>query len=182
MKKLLPFLLLLFFLPGCVSKHAVQQPDAPYHDIEKQLKVNCQLPVRLQVNQPMSISLSGTATVVRDQYIYMSFRLFGFEVAQAYLNSTEADFVLKQPQKLWVQEPVEGRLAEHGYTVGSLQDTIFSKDEFSLKTKVRGIAVDATLTWDMDQAHWNIENPAKFSEPSGCRKMNLQEAIDSLGR
>lgn len=167
---------------GCRSKQAVEtsvQP-APEEQVVEKWR-NVQMPVSLIINQPLGMSLSGTATMVNNQYIYMSFRLLGFEVAQANLTPDEVDFVLKQPEKIWLKEPVGDKLAAMDLTFEKLQQMMLDDDEYSLKTTAAGRNIDVTLRWNRDDARWNVERPAAFSAPgSNYKKMTLQSAKTKL--
>lgn len=170
-------------LTGCRSKQAAATDVA----VEEQQVVgqwnNVQMPVRLLINQPMGISLNGTATMVRNDYIYMSFRMFGFEVAQANVTPEEFNFVMKQPDKVWFKELVGDRLQRIGLTFEKLQQIMLDDDEYSLKTTANGKTIDATLSWSRDDARWNVERPARFTAPGeNYKKMTLESAKQLLGK
>lgn len=175
--------LLALGVAGCRSKQAVETSvePAPGEQVVERWK-NVQMPVTLIMNQPLGISLNGTATMVNDQYIFMSFRMLGFEVAQANLTPDEVDFILKQPDKIWLKEPVGDRLESMGLTFGKLQQMMLDDDEYSLKTTASGKTIDVTLRWRRDDARWNIESPARFSAPGGnYKKMTFQSAKKLIG-
>lgn len=71
---------------------------------------NVSMPVKVRVTQPQKMTLSGTATMVRGEYVFISLRVFGFEVAQLYADKKEADVVMKQPSKLWLQTDIENQI------------------------------------------------------------------------
>ncbi len=173
-----------FMFTGCRSKRAA----APAADSEAVELVtgrwsNVQMPVRLTINQPMGLVLNGTATMVRNEYIYMSFRMFGFEVAQANVTPDEFDFVMKQPDKVWFKEPLGNRLEQVGFTFEKLQQIMLDDDEYSLKTTANGKTIDATLSWSRDDARWNVERPARFSSPGeNYKKMTLESAKQFIGK
>lgn len=175
--------LLALGVAGCRSKQAVETSvePAPDEQVVERWR-NVQMPVSLIMNQPFGISLNGTATMVNDQYIFMSFRMLGFEVAQANLTPDEVDFILKQPEKVWLKEPVGDRLESMGLTFEKLQQIMLDDDEYSLKTTGAGKTIDVTLRWRRDEARWNVENPARFSAPgSNYKKMTLQSAKKLIG-
>lgn len=175
--------LLALGFTACRSKQVVDTTvePAPDEQVVEQWR-NVQMPVSLIINQPLGMSLSGTATMVNNQYIYMSFRLLGFEVAQANLTPDEVDFVLKQPEKIWFKEPVGNRLENMGLTFEKLQQIMLDDEEYSLKTTAGGKTVDVTLRWRRDDARWNIVRPARFAAPGeNYKKMTLQNAKKFLG-
>lgn len=83
-------------------------------------------PFTLRCSQPISLSVSGRATMVRDQYIYMSMRMIGFEVAAFYVDSDSAYFADKYHKTL-VVEPLAAVTARTGLTVGDLQDILMGR-------------------------------------------------------
>lgn len=167
---------------GCRSKHAAATDVPAVEQVVGQWE-NVQMPVRLIINQPMGISLNGTATMVRNDYIYMSFRMLGFEVAQVSVTPEEFNFVMKQPDKVWFKEPVGNRLEQIGLTFEKLQQIMLDDDEYTLKTTINGKTIDATLSWSRSDARWNIERPARFMAPGeNYKKITLESAKQFFGK
>lgn len=190
-------ILLLTLLPlaGCRSnKNSVatlQQEEATWS--------NVQMPVTLSMVKPTKMSISGTATLVRGEYVYVSLRFLGFEVGQINVTPEVADVVLKQPQKLWMQTPVARRLEQLDIPFTSLQEILMGNRDFMSKVpsnlKVEFAGTDAkpevtvsgkfndkelqlTLTWNLSSAKWNLDSPKTFSEPgSNFQKITLEEAL-----
>lgn len=200
MKKHLPLLLSLLtaitlLLAGCKSKKEVTPPVEP---VKWQ---NVTMPVSVSIDQPMSLTLNGTLTMVRGDYALVTFRTFGIEVASAYISPSQMDMVLKMPSKMWVSEPVGERLSSRGINFAELQDAFVSETipqlkmsgfsvsangsrrTISVSTTAKGMKLSASLNYNLDDAKWNVETPATFSTPgSGYRKLDLQSAAKSLGK
>ena len=200
------FCILAFGLAGCRSKQAPTVEPTPAAEEVAPQWINVQIPVRLEVSQPVDFAVNGTAAMVRGKYIYMSFRLLGFEIAQAYADPNEFDIVIK-PQKNWLQEPMGDRLKSRHLDFVTLQDAMLGNPkaleavvpssisvertgtktapEFRFETKLKGMTVDVKISWDLEDARWNVERPATFSAPSagsGYSKMTLKNATNLLGK
>ncbi|MDE7335271.1 MAG: DUF4292 domain-containing protein [Muribaculaceae bacterium] len=195
--------LLTLGLAGCrSSKNATEVPDTVQPSVvETPQWNNVTFPVRVNIIQPLGISLNGTATLVRDQYVYVSMRMLGFEVAQFYVTPGGIDLVAKQPQKMWVEEPMGDRLKSADVDFLTIQEALLGNREaqaklpaslqcggsetapqFRLQTKLKNMQVDVVLDCQLADARWNVERPANFSAPSGIAKTTLQNAAGSLGR
>lgn len=195
--------LLTLGLAGCRSSKnasAVPGPEQSEEVVAPRWS-NVTFPVRVNIIQPLGFSLNGTATLVRDQYVYVSMRMLGFEVAQFYVTPDEMDLVAKQPQKMWVQEPMGERLKTADLSFLTVQEALLGNREaqaklpaslqcsgsetapqFRLQTKMKNMQVDVVLECQLSDARWDVERPAKFSAPSGIAKTTIQNAAGSLGR
>lgn len=184
-------------LAGCRSHK--RQAEAAAIAQEEAAWSNVQLPVTVAVTKPADISLSGTATMVRGEYIYLSLRFWGFEVGQVNITPEEADVVLKQPQKLWMHTPVAERIARYGVSFASLQEAVLgnrdliakvprgvnvefggsdTKPEVTVSGKVNGKDIEVMLTLNLGAAKWDQPAPKGFTAPgSGYRQVSLEEAL-----
>lgn len=197
MKKHLIILLsaLIIMVSGCKSKKQVTAQE------ELTTWQNVSMPVTMTVSDPMSLTLSGTLTMVRGEYALVSFRTFGFEVAQAYATPEEMNLVLKMPSKIWVNEALGDRLSSKGVDFTKLQDEIIKDNipamnvsglsvsssngvnTLSVSTTANGIKLSATLSLNLNDAKWNVSNPASFTTPgSEYRKLSLASAAKTLGK
>lgn len=199
MKHFLSLLIIALLLAGCRSQKQAavvtpQQEEATWQ--------NVQMPVTMSVLKPQKLSVSGTATLVRGEYVYISLRFLGFEVGQVNITPEEADMVLKQPQKLWVNVPVAQRLADLGIPFTSLQEILMGNRDFMSKVpaglnvefggteqkpevrvtgKVRGKDLEVQLTWNLANAKWDQPEPKAFTAPgSGYKKLTAEEALKLL--
>lgn len=200
LKLLLPVLILLA-LAGCRSQKQIT-PEQPVEPVEEPTWSNVTMPVRVDIAEPFRFSLSGTATMVYGEYVLVSFRTFGFEVASVCLTPENLDMVMKLPQKAWIHEPIGDRLTSRGLKFTALQEAmlgnreVFSRlpksigltvggtetsPQVTLKTTLKGRKLEASVTWDLNAAKWNQENPARFSTPgSGYSPMSLENAMKIL--
>lgn len=200
---LITSLLLLLPLAGCRSgKNAASKPALTEQQEFEKWK-NVTIPVKITILKPQRFSFSGTATMVRNEYILVSLRFLGFEVGRLHLSPETADVVLKQPQKVWIQTDVASQLSRTGLTFAQLQEALLGDREFADKMPstfnvsfagtenapevtvsgvVKGKAIEATLSWDLDAARWNTESPATFTEPgSAYLKTSVENALKALG-
>ena len=83
-------------------------------------------PFSFRCVQPTSLSVSGRATMVRDQYIYLSMRMMGFEVATVYVDRDSA-FVADKYHKVYMAEPISSLTARTGITIGDIQDILMGR-------------------------------------------------------
>lgn len=178
----------------------VAEPVQP-EEVEAQKWDNVTFPVRVNILQPMSFTLNGTATMVRDKYIYVSMRMLGFEVAQFYVTPDELDVVMKQPQKMWIQEQIGDRLQDHGISLLTLQEALLGERSaqsklpqtlqcggtddlpiFRVQTKIKNTQVDMMLECRLEDLHINVAGPADFKAPTGIAKTTIQKASTVLGK
>lgn len=198
-KHLFIFLTLaLTLLAGCRSK---QQVAVVSDDETAATWQNVSLPVTLTISEPMKLTLSGTLTMVRGEYALMSFRTFGFEVAQACVTPDQLDVVLKMPSKMWISESMGERLTSRGLTFADLQDQMLSdsnlaqkipgatisesngKTTISVSTTVSGAKLSVDVSYKLSDAKWDASSPATFSTPgSDYKKLTLESAAKSLGQ
>jgi hypothetical protein len=79
------------------------------------------MPVKVKVNSPMSMSLSGKATIVRDSLVNLSMRVLGMEVAV--VNMTNDSIVLVDKyHKYLFSESMANLMGSHKLTLGDIQD------------------------------------------------------------
>lgn len=91
-----------------------QQEEARWHDVY--------MPVRVSLRSPMSLSLSGRATLVRDSAIHISLRFLGIvEVAEINIT-TDSVFMVDKHHKYLFAEPLQKVLGKHQLTIGQMQD------------------------------------------------------------
>lgn len=166
---------------------------------------NVSIPVKVTVVKPQKLpSLSGTATMVRGKYVLISLRMLGFEVGQFYATPSEADVVLRQPRKLWLQTSIEDRLKRWKMPFTALQETLLGNRDFIGKLpseikvdfsgseeqpsvivtgKAKGREIEVELSWNLKSAKWNVSSPKTFSAPgSSYTKGTFEQALKSLGK
>lgn len=207
MKKLLPIIFaLLLILPvatGCRSQKDIPAPLAVVEEVEEPAWENVKIPVKVTIVKPQKISFSGTATLVRGQYVLISMRFLGFEIGQMHLTPEVADMVVKQPAKVWIQTPVSEYFKNYDVSFTALQEVLLGnrdaldkvpkqfsvevagteeQPEVTLKGKLKGKELELKFAWELNNAKWNAENPNEFSTPgSNYKKTSLSNVLKALG-
>lgn len=195
--------LLLIAMPSCRSKSNVaggdsaltgQQEEAPWQNVS--------VPVKVELLEPVAFSISGRATMVRGEYVLVSMRMLGFEVGQVYVTPEELDIVVKQLDKMWIQQPIGERFHKLGLPFSTLQDALLGDEaaierlpeslgavasgsgkspSLTLTTTAKGKRIRARLTVSLSEAQWDQPTPAKFSTPgSSYKKTTLTEAMKKV--
>ncbi len=106
--RVLPLVMIVTLLAGCRSKKDNVQPDIRIEEVAENVAPwrNVYLPVKVELLSPKRFAMSGRATMVWNESIYLSMRMFGFEVGTAYADSSEAVVTLRQPQKVMIELPL----------------------------------------------------------------------------
>ena len=91
---------------------------ADWHDVH--------LPINLSWQAPDGMSISGRATMVRNEEIYISMRVMGFEAAVIYANTDSAYFVDKY-HKYYFAESFKALMGSSCLTIGNLQDLLLGR-------------------------------------------------------
>ena len=198
---LLTALTALFILPSCRSKQ--EASGAPALRTEEAAKwKSVSVPVRLELLEPQKATLAGRLTMVRGEYALISLRMLGFEVAQIYVSPTEADVVVKQLQKIWIQEPLGSRLAELNVPFATLQEALLGQKEafakippgldltlggteqspvLTLRVKSGKQAMVGRMTLSLQEAQWDLPRPASFTAPGAeYKKTSLKDLEKAL--
>ena len=187
MKKYLLILLVILTgltLPSCRSKKEVTGGDLI---VQEEVKwKNVSVPVKFELLEPQKFTMSGRATLVRGEYVYVSMRFLGFEVAQLYVTPTEADAVIKQGNRMWIQEPIGERLASLNIPFEVLQEAMLGEPAaisrlpqgldltfggtretpvLTLRIKAKNSSAMARMTMNLSEAQWDSPRPAEFTAP-----------------
>ncbi|MBD5282781.1 MAG: DUF4292 domain-containing protein [Bacteroides sp.] len=196
---LLMLCLMAVIMPGCRSAKTGSQA-VKIEEKESSQWSNVNVPVRLDLIEPQKFSLSGRLTMVRDRYALISLRMLGFEVAQIYVSPDEADVVVKQMNKIWIQEPIASRLAKLKIPFSTLQEALLGNQQafdslpdglnltlggsaekpvLTLKISTKGKTLLGSMTLSMSEAQWDTPRPATFSAPNGSEYKKV--ALKDLG-
>ncbi len=187
MKKYLLIMLVALMgvtFPSCRSKKEVTGTETIAQEEVKWKNVS--VPVKLELLEPQRFTLSGRATLVRGEYVYISMRMLGFEVGQIYLTPQEADVVIKQINKMWIQEPVTDAMTRLGVPFTVLQEAMLGEPTaISRLPEKLGLTVGGTqetpvltlrivkgkqtllgrMTLTLADARWDEPSPAGFVAP-----------------
>lgn len=84
-------------------------------------------PFNLRVSKPMSMSVSGRATMVRDHSILLSLRMLGFmEVATVYIDADSA-IIADKVHRYLVAVPLSAITSRTGVTIGDIQSIMLGQ-------------------------------------------------------
>lgn len=84
------------------------------------------LPVKIELKSPKTVSISGTATMIRDRAIHISLRYIGFEVGWMYLTSDSITIADKY-HKRYMTEAFRPFLAGAPVTIANVQDLLLGR-------------------------------------------------------
>lgn len=123
-----------FLMVGCRAKHV--PPSAPSSEatytageIRKALVDDypewsqVRLPIRVSIDGAASFSLSGRATIIRNEAISISFRMIGMEVAKAYIDS-DSVLIADKYHKVLFAESVAKVSKSTGVILANIQDIL----------------------------------------------------------
>lgn len=201
--KTLRFILPLLFalgLAACHSSHKSVSPtdnDKKWHTLE--------LPVKLRLESPAEISLSGKAMFVNDSLIYVSLRMLGMEVAYAYADADSA-ILCDRFHKIYLSEPVSRFIPARMATIKCLQDIMAGQNipaqlkdhirtsgqtdtpagirysNINVTTDINQKKFSATLEYNYDKAKWDDSGFSipKVRLPKNARKADPQALLKEL--
>jgi len=81
------------------------------------------VPVTLRLMQPAKFSISGMATMVRGESMYISLRMLGFEVAQLYVDNDRL-IVIDKYHKKYFSEPIADIFKGYGIGIADIQSLL----------------------------------------------------------
>lgn len=81
------------------------------------------VPLSLRVMEPKGFSISGTATMVHEESVFISFRMLGFEVAQIFIVNDQILAVDKYHKKYFA-EPLTELVKNYGFNLSNLQSLL----------------------------------------------------------
>ncbi len=85
-----------------------------------------EIPVNLNLLQPKEFAVSGKATMIKDESIYISIRVFGFEAANIYINNDSIHATYKL-DKLYIADDVKKLLNGLPIKVDDLQNLLLGR-------------------------------------------------------
>lgn len=84
------------------------------------------MPVKLSMLSPVSASMSGRATLVRDKCMYISLRVLGLEVAYLYAD-TDSVFAADKVHKMYLAEGLSALSENYGVNLSNFQDMLLGR-------------------------------------------------------
>lgn len=201
--KLIRVLLILLFCTGLFACGSQRQTTASH--TRQADWTTLEVPVKVTVDKPVSLSCSGKAVLVRDSTIYMSLRILGMEVAYLYADADSA-VLCDRYHKLYLSEPLQRLLppdyarisrlqdlmlgleqpgqitrhVEYSQPVEALPGTVYSLLRLSARAGKKDI--EASVTFNFDKARWNSPDFVMPSVrlPRNADRVGLPELLDEL--
>lgn len=194
-------LLAIFCLVGCRSKQAVV--TTPAEPVVAEVEANdwstMSVPVSIDVEQPMALAMSGHMVMERNKRIYVSMRVFGFEVAQLNLTPSTLVALVKQGDRMVLEAPIAPVLAAYDVDFRTLQDAFLGDTEaINSLPKTLNIsqigppdapcirvnmtsgakALDLTITPQLSRAKWQGVTLAPFNPNlDGYRRVSITDLL-----
>lgn len=83
-------------------------------------------PFSVKLSQPMNLSVSGRATMVRNESIHLSLRVLGMEVAVVHIDA-DSVWLVDKFHRVTCVEPMSRLTGKAGLSVGNLQDMMLGR-------------------------------------------------------
>jgi hypothetical protein len=84
------------------------------------------VPIDLSLISPKQVSVSGRVTMVKNQFIYISIRVLGFEVANVYITN-DSIYASYKIDKIYIAEDLRSVLGGYPATIGDLQNLLLGR-------------------------------------------------------
>lgn len=198
-KACLTSLLLCLLLSACHSSRrtTTAAPQQGWHTLE--------VPVKVVIDKPMDLSLSGRMTLVRDSSVYLSMRMLGMEVAFATANA-DSVILCDRYHKMYIAEPLRALLPAKYAAIGELQriltgcslptvlrDHIVMTDPvdtplgqahqvINTDTRVGNSTIKATLIYQFDKAVWDGQPRKLPAIPRGAERIEASKLLKIIGQ
>lgn len=140
MRKFLYVIIIIVMLAGC-KRHAQPGPETPvgpetpaqalqqvyeplsrtYHDW-----TDVYMPMTMSLQSPISQSVSGRISMKRGEWIHMSLRVLGMEVASLLVDNEQV-WIVDKMHKAYVHESLQDVLSRYPLTVSDVQDCLLGQ-------------------------------------------------------
>lgn len=84
------------------------------------------IPVRLELESPKKMSISGRATMVRDKSVLISLRVLGMEVANLYITN-DSVYATEKLHKYYIAEDINSLRGEFPVSISDVQDMLLGQ-------------------------------------------------------
>lgn len=137
------------------------------------------MPVKVELKSPSSMSVSGRARMVKDESLYISFRVFGMEVAQLYVDqdSIHATYKLK---KMYISESLSEIKGNFPLTLGNLQDIMLGRAFLIGDNHLERSDIKSFSLVNTDGKSWNLIPRAAPSGKNYGFRFSATNLIDRL--
>ncbi|MDE6490556.1 MAG: DUF4292 domain-containing protein [Muribaculaceae bacterium] len=158
-------------------------------------------PVKIQLESPKKFSISGRATLVRDQSIYISLRMLGMEVGTVYVTP-DSVFATEKLHRYILRESLTKVLDGRDIPFAELQDLLIGEQSAATAQLARAMNYSAVtdnsghltisasmqlkktvagkLIWDIDDARRDESSPAQWRRPSGYTEIPVSSVMKLL--
>ena len=190
---------LSFILPSCRSGRAVTQPQTSF-EVKNDTWSNFYAPVTVEINRPLSLAVSGRASMENGKYIHLSMRFLGMEMAVVYIDADSVYFVDKYHHYLFaesLQKVLGSKYAD--MTIKDLQSFILGQKKIpdnnyvkvtpsgyisspagqvasrmALDIETSKIDIDGSWEWSQYEVKWNdASRSVSFTPPSNYTVITL---------
>lgn len=112
------------------------------------------MPFQLRLELPEEKSISGRATMFRDENVQLSFRAMGMEVVYLYL-SEDSVIAIDKINKLYIAEPLSEIVGATGITIGNIQDLLLGQ-AFKIGGERLTSSMRPQFELYADSANWSL--------------------------
>lgn len=84
------------------------------------------IPVRISLTEPKSVSFAARATMKRNEWISLSVRMLGFELASVWIDNDSVHAIDKY-HKVYISESLKRFFAGADFTIGDVQDLLLGR-------------------------------------------------------
>ena len=162
-----------------------------------------EVPVKVVIDHPANMSLSGRATLVRDSSVYVSMRMLGMEVAFATADNDSVTLCDKY-HKIYVSEALAALLPQKYASIGQLQRIMLgctlpeeltghisvsdpvntplgqAHQTINVDASAGKSEIKATLIYQFDKAVWDGQARKSPSVPRGAQRIDAAKLLKSL--
>ena len=199
--KILVAVVAIFAATACsTSRQAASVSTSDTPDV--QLWHDMYAPVSIRLSEPMQLSISGRATLVRGESIHMSMRMLGIEVAIVHIDN-DSTWVVDKYHKIMCVEPTANLLRGRKITLTDLQELLTTDRSYSrggitishsdmqptlfgdMPTQVVAtgsvgeIDIEAALVWNLGKVRFNDPELNEWTPPT-YRRVTPLELLDVL--
>ena len=112
------------------------------------------VPIDLSLISPKQLSVSGRVTMVKDEFIYISIRVLGFEVANVYITN-DSIYASYKIDKIYIAEDLRSVLGSYPASIGDLQNLLLGR-AFVLGKGAITPSMENDFSLLANDDHWKI--------------------------
>ena len=112
------------------------------------------VPIKLSLIEPKQLSVGGRVTMQKDQSIYISIRVLGFEAANVYVNN-DSIYASYKLDKIYIAEDLRKVLGSFPATISDLQSMLIGR-AFVLGKGAIDMSMHSDFLLSIDNDYWQI--------------------------